>query len=79
MISLYGLRAGFGVPKINPCVTRIRVRLRRASRYARLELWHALAATLERIIEHYVCSALAGARWLNPQDFAGGKCCDPAP
>jgi hypothetical protein len=79
MIILNGLGVGFGVPKINPRVTRIGARLRRGSRHVQLELWYALARTLERIIEHYVCSALAGARWLNPRDFAGGKCCDSAP
>jgi hypothetical protein len=78
-IIQHGLRAGVHPPKLTPFVARIGVRLRRASRHAQLELWHALARTLERIIEHYVCSALAGARWFNPQDFSGGNCCDPAP
>jgi hypothetical protein len=70
---------GFGLPKISPFVTRIGVRLRRASQQVQMELRSAPARAVERMIEHYVCLALAGARWINPKDFASGKCCDTMP
>jgi hypothetical protein len=35
-------------------------------------LQRALAWALERMIEHHVYWALAGARWFNPENFAKG-------
>jgi hypothetical protein len=79
MIILHGFGARFGLPEIKPFVTIIGVRLRRASQQAQMELQCALARVFEQMIEHYVCWALAGARWIKPKDFANGKCCDTAP
>jgi hypothetical protein len=36
-------------------------------------LQRALAWVLERMIEHHVYWALAGARWVNPENFAKGS------
>jgi hypothetical protein len=36
-------------------------------------LQRALAWALERMIEHHVYWALAGARWVNPENFAKGS------
>ena len=39
-------------------------------------LQRALAWALERMIEHHVYWALAGARWVNPENFAKGASLD---
>jgi hypothetical protein len=39
-------------------------------------LQRALAWALERMIEHHVYWALAGARWVNPENFAKGSSLD---
>jgi hypothetical protein len=39
-------------------------------------LHRALAWALERMIEHHVYWALAGARWVNPENFAKGLSLD---
>ena len=39
-------------------------------------LQRALAWALERMIEHHVYWALAGARWINPENFAKGPSLD---
>jgi hypothetical protein len=36
-------------------------------------LQRSLAWALERMIEHYVCCALAGARWVKRENFAKGS------
>jgi hypothetical protein len=78
MITLHGFSAGFGLPEIAPFATRTQIQLKRALRRAQTEVQRALARTLGRMIEYYVCCALAGAHWANPQDLTGGKCCDSA-
>lgn len=39
-------------------------------------LQHALVWALERMMEHHVYWALAGARWVNPENFAKGSSWD---
>lgn len=75
MIILHGFR----LPEISPFVTGIGARLRRASQRAQMEFRCVLARALERMIEHHVRWALAGARWIKPEDSANGTCCDTAP
>jgi hypothetical protein len=78
MIILHPIGAGLGLPEISAFATRIRVRLRLASRRAHIELWRTLAWALERMMERYVYWALAGARWVNPEGFAKQQSCGTA-
>jgi hypothetical protein len=89
MIILHSFACGFSLPEISPLVTTTKSRLkmayrrRHATRSAsprgrRLHiglgtLQRALAWALERMIEHYLDWALAGARWADRKRDSGGK------
>jgi hypothetical protein len=75
MIILHPIGAGSGLPDIATVAIRIGGRVKRTSRRAGIELWRTLAWALERMMERYVYWALAGARWSNPEGFAGRHPC----
>ena len=78
MISLHPVGAGFGLPNISSFGGRIGVRLKPALRRADVGLWGPLTWALERMLERYVHSALAGADWSNSRARGERQCCGTA-